>query len=110
MSATQASYQGFTGKVKAWPVRLWLSQRVSPAAIPGPRVAVAVPAAPAPPAPERLGYPEVLRDADVVTLLSRALPGLAAMFGMTALGGVLGYRQARAGYLLRAAGTGRFLR
>ncbi len=83
---------------------------ITPAAIPGPRVAVAVPAAPAPPAPERLGYPEVLRDADVVTLLSRALPGLAAMFGMTALGGVLGYRQARAGYLLRAAGTGRFLR
>lgn len=83
---------------------------ITPAPISGPRVAVAVPAAPVPPAPERLGLPEVLREADVVTLLSRALPGLAAMFGMTALGGVLGYRQARAGYLLRAAGAGRFLR
>ncbi len=83
---------------------------IAPAPISGPRVAVVAPAAPAPPAPERLGLPEVLREADVVTLLSRALPGLAAMFGMTALGGVLGYRQARAGYLLRAAGAGRFLR
>jgi hypothetical protein len=39
-----------------------------------------------------------------------ALPGLAAIAGMTAMGGLVGYRQARAGYLLRAAGAGRFLR
>jgi hypothetical protein len=34
---------------------------------------------------------------------------LAAIAGMTALGGVIGYRQARAGYVLQAAGAGRFL-
>lgn len=61
------------------------------------------------PAPERLGYPAELRDADLARLFSMALPGLAAIAGMTALGGLVGYRQARAGYLLRAAGAGRFL-
>jgi hypothetical protein len=43
-------------------------------------------------------------------LASVALPGLAAILGLTALGGLLGYRQAKAGYLLPAAGAGRFLR
>lgn len=62
------------------------------------------------PPPVRLGYPEELRDADLAKVLATALPGLAAMAGMTALGGLVGYRQARAGYLLRAAGAGRFLR
>lgn len=62
-----------------------------------------------PPPPVRLGYPDELRDADLAKVLSTALPGLAAMAGMTALGGLIGYRQARAGYLLRAAGAGRFL-
>ena len=57
----------------------------------------------------RLGYPDELRNADLATVVSMALPGLAAMAGMTALGGLLGYRQARAGYQLRAAGAGRFL-
>jgi hypothetical protein len=59
--------------------------------------------------PVRLGYPDDLRDADLAKVVSMALPGLAAMAGMTALGGLVGYRQARAGYLLRAAGVGRFL-
>lgn len=62
-----------------------------------------------PPTAPRLGYPDELRDADLAKVLSLALPGLAAMAGMTALGGVVGYRQAKAGYLLRAAGAGRFL-
>ena len=39
-----------------------------------------------------------------------ALPGLAALVGITALGGLFGYRQAKAGYVLHAAGAGRFLR
>lgn len=38
-----------------------------------------------------------------------ALPGLAGIAALTALGGFLGYRQAKAGYVLRAAGTARFL-
>lgn len=79
------------------------------------------PAAPVPPpqrpvagvgptAPVRLGYPDDLRDADLARVFSMALPGLAALAGMTALGGLVGYRQARAGYLLRAAGAARFVR
>ncbi len=67
---------------------------------------------PAAPASEsvRLGYPEYLRQATMTELASVALPGLAAILGLTALGGLLGYRQAKAGYLLPAAGAGRFLR
>jgi hypothetical protein len=52
--------------------------------------------------------PELHRD-DLGRIASTALPGLAALIGMTVLGGAIGYRQARAGYLLRAAGAGRFL-
>ncbi len=67
---------------------------------------------PAAPASESvlLGYPEYLRQATMTELASVALPGLAAILGLTALGGLLGYRQAKAGYLLPAAGAGRFLR
>lgn len=57
----------------------------------------------------RLGYPEELRTADLRHVASVALPGLAALAGMTALGGLFGYRQAKAGYVLRTAGAGRFL-
>ena len=57
----------------------------------------------------RLGYPAELRDADFAKIAALALPGLAAIVGMTAFGGVIGYRQAKAGDLLRAAGAGRFL-
>jgi hypothetical protein len=63
-----------------------------------------------PAAPARLGYPDELRDADLAKVVSVALPGLAAIAGMTAFGGLVGYRQARAGYLVHAAGAGRFLR
>ena len=91
-----------------------------PAAVPVRPAQMSAPAAPPPPpqrqgeglqppAPVRLGYPDDLRDADLAKVVSMALPGLAAMAGMTALGGVVGYRQAKAGYLLRAAGAGRFL-
>jgi hypothetical protein len=86
----------------------------APAAKPLSLPAPAPPAAP-PQAPEeavgvpRLGYPDELRNADFGKVAARALPGLAAIAGMTALGGVFGYRQARAGYVLRTAGAGRFL-
>lgn len=62
-----------------------------------------------PPEAVRLGYPEDLRYANFAELAAVALPGLAALVGLTALGGLLGYRQAKAGYLLRTAGAGRFL-
>jgi len=90
-----------------------------PPAAPLTRTAIAPRVVPAPPAPRqssadpalsvRLGYPEELRSADITKLALMALPGLAAIAGMTALGGVIGYRQARAGYVLQTAGAGRFL-
>ena len=63
----------------------------------------------APPPEGRLGYPAYLRNADFAQVAAVALPGLAAILGVTALGGFLGYRQAKAGFVLRAAGTARFL-
>jgi hypothetical protein len=62
-----------------------------------------------PPAAARLGYPGYLRDADIAQIAALALSGLAGILGMTALGGFLGYRQAKVGYMLRAGGIARFL-
>ncbi len=59
--------------------------------------------------PETL-RPETLPSADAVALATNALPGLAVILVMTAVGGLVGYRQAKAGSVLRAAGAGRFLR
>ena len=61
------------------------------------------------PEPSRVGNPAYLRDADVAEVAVVALPGLAGIIGITALGGFLGYRQAKVGYILRAAGSARFL-
>ena len=84
-----------------------------PIAAPPPRQAVPPPAtlpASGPSAPQLpQGYLPELRPDDLGRLVASALPGLAALVGMTLFGGVVGYRQARAGYLLRAAGAGRFL-
>lgn len=98
---------------RSGPVAAPIPLRSAP--VPLPRTAPPGAAKPLPPqpagvpgeaaAPVRLGYP----DADLAKALAVALPGLAAMAGMTALGGLIGYRQAKAGYLLRAAGAGRFL-
>lgn len=88
----------------AAPVALPRAVPLPPAAPPSPPRRAEV--AGEPTAPVRLGHPE----ADLARALAAALPGLAAMAGLTAIGGVAGYRQARAGYLLRAAGAGRFLR
>ena len=108
----------------ALPAPVMLSPPVGSAAPPPPaapltRTAIAPRVVPAPPAQRqsgvdpalsvRLGYPEELRSADITKLAMVALPGLAAIAGMTALGGVIGYRQARAGYVLQTAGAGRFL-
>jgi hypothetical protein len=57
----------------------------------------------------RTGYPEYLRDADVADVAVVALPGVAGILGITALGGFLGYRQAKVGFILRAAGSARLL-
>lgn len=82
--------------------------------MPAPGLVGPVPAAPAslPAVPQRPEPPPLLpelRPDDLGRIAASAVPGLAALVGMTLLGGVIGYRQARAGYLLRAAGAGRFL-
>ena len=64
---------------------------------------------PRPPDAVRLGYPEYLRDADFAEVAVVALPGLGGIIAIAALGGFLGHRQAKAGSVLRAAGTARFL-
>ena len=82
-----------------------LAGGVTPPAAPVPQR----PSVGAPPPEGRLGYPAYLRNADFAQVAAVALPGLAAILGVTALGGFLGYRQAKAGFVLRAAGTARFL-
>ncbi|MEH3142402.1 MAG: hypothetical protein PGN37_19955 [Mycobacterium kyogaense] len=62
-----------------------------------------------PPAPTRVGYGETLRTAGTSQLAALALPGVAGIVILTAAGGVLGYRQARAGQAVRARGTARFM-
>lgn len=61
------------------------------------------------PASSRVGYPEYLREAKTGEVAALALPGVAGLLALTALGGVVGYRQARAGHFVRVAGTARFL-
>jgi hypothetical protein len=56
-----------------------------------------------------VGYPEYLREAKTGEVAALAVPGVVGLLVLTALGGVVGYRQARAGHLVHAAGTARFL-
>lgn len=70
-----------------------------PEAAPGPRVAP----------PGRIGYGETLRSAGTSQLAALALPGVVGILVLTALGGLIGYRQARAGQTMRAHGTARFM-
>lgn len=88
------------------PAAVPLAGPTRPSSGPPPRTGPAAPVSES----VRPGYPEYLRQATMTELASVALPGLAAILGLTALGGLLGYRQAKAGHLLPAAGAGRFLR
>jgi len=56
----------------------------------------------------RVGYAENLRSAGMPELVGTALPGLGGIVLITAAGGLLGYRQAKAGHALLPAGA-RFL-
>lgn len=93
-------------------------EAAQPAVAPPPLRPAAPPAAPRDSAAERVsteaaayraGYPEYLRGAAMAEVAGLALPGLAGLMALTAAGGVVGYRQAKAGHLVRAAGTARFL-
>lgn len=61
------------------------------------------------PASSRVGYPQYLRDAKIGEVAAVALPGFAGLLVLTGLGGILGYRQAKAGHVVRVAGTTRFM-
>lgn len=57
----------------------------------------------------RVGYADYLRMADVSDLMWAALPGTVGIMALTAAGGVVGYRQARAASVLPPARIARFL-
>jgi hypothetical protein len=57
----------------------------------------------------RIGYTEYLRSAGLPQVAALAVPGLAGLLVLTGAGGMVGYRQARAGHTVRA-GTARFFR
>jgi hypothetical protein len=58
----------------------------------------------------RAGYSDYLRNAGMAQVTAIAVPGAVAILLFTVGGGFLGYRQARAGHVIRAEGIGRFLR
>lgn len=59
--------------------------------------------------PIRLGYPAYLQSASVAEITALAFLGVAGLVTLAGVGGFVGYRQARSGFALRAAGTARFL-
>lgn len=58
----------------------------------------------------RAGYSDYLRNAGMAQITAIAVPGAAAILLFTMGGGFIGYRQARAGHVIRAKGMTRFLR
>ncbi|MDA2894117.1 hypothetical protein PDG61_24630 [Mycolicibacterium sp. BiH015] len=65
-------------------------------------------AAPVPGA--RIGYGEYLRSAGLAQIAALALPGVAGILVLTGAGGLLGYRQAKAGQGVRTSGIARFMK
>jgi hypothetical protein len=57
----------------------------------------------------RIGYPEYLRSAGLSQVVALAAPGVAGMLVLTGAGGLVGYRQAKAGHAVRTSGTARFV-
>jgi hypothetical protein len=57
----------------------------------------------------RQGYTDYLRRPGLPKLAGAALPGVAGILLMTLGGGVIGYRQASAGRMIRASGASRYL-
>jgi hypothetical protein len=61
------------------------------------------------PASYRAGYGDYLRTAGVGQMVAVAVPGVTGILVLTSAGGLVGYRQARAGHAVRANGTARFI-
>jgi hypothetical protein len=57
----------------------------------------------------RQGYTDYLRRPGLPQLAGAALPGVAGILLMTLGGGVIGYRQADAGRMIRSSGAARYL-
>jgi hypothetical protein len=63
-----------------------------------------------PAASYRIGYTEYLRSAGLPQVAALAVPGLAGILVLTGAGGLVGYRQAKAGHAVRVGSTARFMR
>ncbi|WP_197376399.1 hypothetical protein [Mycolicibacterium baixiangningiae] len=61
------------------------------------------------PASFRVGYGEYLRTAGVAQIAAVAVPGTAGIMVLTGLGGLVGYRQAKAGRVVRTESIARFM-
>lgn len=61
------------------------------------------------PASFRIGYADYLRVASVTDLLLAAAPGVVGIMVLTSAGGVVGYRQAKAGHVVKSTAAARFL-
>jgi hypothetical protein len=61
------------------------------------------------PASYRAGYGDYLRTAGVGQMAAVAVPGVTGILVLTGAGGLVGYRQARAGHTVRANATARFM-
>jgi hypothetical protein len=59
--------------------------------------------------PYRIGYSEYLRSAGLSQLAALAVPGVTGILVLTGAGGLVGYRQAKAGHAIRTGGTARFV-
>ncbi|HYR15800.1 MAG TPA: hypothetical protein VEQ67_16535, partial [Mycobacterium sp.] len=57
----------------------------------------------------RIGYTEYLRSAGLSQVAALAGPGVAGMLVLTGAGGLVGYRQAKAGHAVHTSGTARFV-
>ncbi|OBA90497.1 hypothetical protein A5662_22935 [Mycobacteriaceae bacterium 1482268.1] len=58
----------------------------------------------------RMGYSQYLRNAALPQVAVLAVPGLVGILVLTGVGGLMGYRQAKAGHAVRVSGSGRFMR
>jgi hypothetical protein len=57
----------------------------------------------------RIGYTDYLRSAGLSQVAALAVPGVAGMLVLTCAGGLVGYRQAKAGHAVHTSGTARFV-
>jgi hypothetical protein len=78
------------------------AERVPPPASVGSNVA-------APNSSYRIGYTEYLRTAGLPQVAALAVPGLVGIMVLTGAGGLLGYRQAKAGHAVHVSGSARFI-